>query len=732
MLMFRFWNSDHRGSDKTLQTVQVEQPMLNFAKSVQPWISNDASIPSPASRPPKRRRQSNAAISSQLASVSASRAVKRSKTCDESPPNDNLAPPRKKVALAPVTLPSPVTPATTPSGGIDVERAKEAIEEQFSLEILLKHDELRLINQELAKCQVALEQLRRCHLIPYPISTPTPEQMLNVANGSGPSLAPKSGDTLPQWAPPFGVTDGPYARHYAKWLIPDPKFDGIQPEMPSHSDSWRTRSTNEGRSTRNSFTDHSTLPAKGRPVRGTAGQKLQSLSSGYPLPKEKIGPCVLKRSDGQTVKLVCIDCNRENFSSTQGFINHCRIAHKRDFKSHEEAAVRCGHPVEAAKIPTKPPVVEEKPHGYGAPPAGLVHPFVRADGMTDSEACFSVVRRIQQSLDLYNQGKWPSVSSAISDAPTQTAIPPTSGSCFNPSTSSPHLSQLLKKRGFTGNLGALVDDAKTKIDLSQLSSPTDEESEDRETPVTSMLRTTSRPGSSQATTGIRVPARAVMAPVVTMTRPASSKGPLAHPQPYVTPVPTPTQHSATVTRPEDEEMLDVTELSPNTAVSNNAPSLVSDDGEYDDSADSDSASEVEETISAEALSDVDELDIDDDHASTRGLRHHGSPGAGGGTRVRLGKGDSKKVNFVGPITEKENTKQGRQHSMKTLTVKEGQDQSRRGMKTLTVKEGQDQSRRGMKTLTVKEGQDHSRRGIKTLSRKERDDRRRCGLKTLLK
>ena len=43
---------------------------------------------------------------------------------------------------------------------VDANRVRDAIESQFSLEILLKHDELRLINQELAKCQAALEQLR--------------------------------------------------------------------------------------------------------------------------------------------------------------------------------------------------------------------------------------------------------------------------------------------------------------------------------------------------------------------------------------------------------------------------------------------------------------------------------------------------------------------------------------------------------------------------------------------
>ncbi|KAI3318028.1 hypothetical protein HD806DRAFT_354039 [Xylariaceae sp. AK1471] len=668
MLMFRFWNSDHRGSDKTLQ---VDRPMLGFAKSVQPWISTDTtSIPSSPIRPPKRRRQSNAAIASQNATVSP--ALKRPRTSDESFSSDNVSHLEKKVALASVT--EPAAPAAV-SGAVDIERAKEAIEEQFGLEILLKHDELRLINQELAKCQVALEQLRRCHLIPYPVTAPTPEQMLNIANGSGPSLQPKPGDKLPQWAPPFGVTDGPYARHYAKWLIPDPKFDGVQLEMPVHADAWRTRSVIEGRSTRNNFTELGTSQGKGRPSRSSAGQKLQALSSGYPPPKDKSGPCVLKRSDGQTVKLVCIDCHRENFSSTQGFINHCRIAHKRDFKSHEEAAVHCGHPIEVADTPVKAGVVEEKrPTVSSAPPPfGLVHPFTRAGGMTDSEACFSVVRRIQQSLELYRQGKLSGASSATatSHKSSMTGARPKSTSGFSPSTDSPHLSRLLQSRGFGGNLGALVQDAKTKIDFDQLASPTDDESEDRESSATPIMGGIGRPVPPQTTTGMRVPARAVMAPVVGASRPSSSKGTLAHPAPYVTPVPTPTPHITMGPGSEmviDEDMLDVTELSPNTAVSNNAPSLVSDDGEYDDSADSDSASEMDVSIGADSISDVDEIDIDDDHTGARTLRHHESTVTGPGTRVRLGKGDNKHVNFVDPIKEKDKTKQGHGRGINIETI----------------------------------------------------------------
>ncbi|KAI1380925.1 hypothetical protein F4677DRAFT_204904 [Hypoxylon crocopeplum] len=640
MLMFRFWSSDSRGSDKTLQ---VEQPMLDLSKPLHPWVSSESPLTttttattSPAS--PRRRKQSNVAIAPQP--VAPSSALKRSRSDDDGDEGDRLKAPKRVALSSSVEERGASKPVLDKP---DMDRAREAIEQQFSLEILLKHDELRLINQELAKCQVALEQLRRCHLIPYPQNVPTPEQMLNIMNGSGAALQPKLGQQLPQWAPPFGVTDGPYARHYAKWLIPDPKFDGIQPSTPAQAEVSRYRTSVEGRLTRNSFTDLGASHGRGRPVRGSAGQKLQALSSGYPPPKDKNGPCVLKRSDGKTVKLVCIDCHRENFSSTQGFINHCRIAHKRDFKSHEEAAVHCGHPIEVVD-----PVGiagDEKPVNQSTPSSGLVHPFVRQNAMSDSEACFSVVRRIQESLDMYHRGELPGVYSIPGAPDGSQKAPPASKQQpnFSPSADSPHLSRLLQSRGFNGNLSDLVSEAKTKVDLDQFFSPDDELDE---------VDMGGTDASYQAPSLVRVPVRATMSPAVATTRPTSSKG---HPAlvPYATPVPTPTPRVNSTSESDmmvDDDMLDV-DLSPHTAVSNNAPSLVSDDGEYDDSeADSEVESDVNDSIGAQSISDVDEIDIDDDHSGARSIRHHrGSTGGGAGTTVRLRKDDSKHVTFVGPI-----------------------------------------------------------------------------------
>ena len=116
---------------------------------------------------------------------------------------------------------SPVN-VMAPTTETDLTVVQQAIEAQINYEILLKHNEMRLIEQELAKCQISLEQLRRCTLIPYPGSDGLSQ---DVSSGVGPALQPPSGYTVPQHPPAWGVADGPYTRHYAKWLIPDPKFD---------------------------------------------------------------------------------------------------------------------------------------------------------------------------------------------------------------------------------------------------------------------------------------------------------------------------------------------------------------------------------------------------------------------------------------------------------------------------------------------------------------------------
>ena len=565
----------------------------------------------------------------------------------------------------------------------DLDRVREGIESQLSLEILMKHNELRLINQELAKCQAAIEQLRRCHLIPYPTAQGTLESMQNISNGTGPAVA-QSGN-VPQWAPPYGVTDGPYSRHYAKWLIPDPAFDGIQVDWQRGSDLSRAGKTvPEGRATRHSFAETSSAASKSRSQRGTSGQKLQALSSGYPQAKEKAGPCILKRAnDGQMVKLVCIDCNRENFSSTQGFINHCRIAHRRDFKSHEEAAQASGQPIEVDEVGGI--VGEEK---IQSAPSGLVHPLIRS-APTDKEAYSALLSRIKASLELYDQGKLPGVTSIPTSAnstPLKTKNPKlarTPNADFVPSLTTPHLSKLMQSRGFGGDFAQMVIEAKKKIDLDEIS---DDESEDTDE-VSSVIQRSGTGVETPILPAMRVPSRAGVSPNP-FGRPGSSKGidarharqsglsgispRLSHATPVIN---TATaghrsmgstrlvhiEHHVHAHEHQDEVDVDmlhgpsINDLSPNTITSNNAPSLVSDDGEYDEGDDAESASSEEEAED----SDVAEIDIEDDGVEKvvpRTILRNRSGSGGDGMRLRK---EEKQVTFVSPVKEVKESRRAR-------------------------------------------------------------------------
>lgn len=626
--MFGFFKSDPRGSE---QTVATPEHIANKAKT----STTDRDLATGAVRGSASKR-SRDCLDGPDGLLDSAASAKRARLESDFSSDDSSS-----------TGDSDTSLSSRPAGNLD--DARDAIQHQFGLEVLLKHNELRLINQELAKCQVALEQLRRCHLIPYPQSCPTPDQMLDISSGKGPALAAQPGEAVPRWAPPFGVVDGPYARHYSKWLIPDPSFDGVQPEWQFTAEYTRARvSVTEGRTTRNSFTEPA-VTAKGRPVRGGAGQKLQVLSNGYPQAKDKAGPCILKRADGQTVKLVCLDCNRENFSSTQGFINHCRIAHKRDFKSHEEAAVQSGQPIDVADSGT-PPGEDKAP--VPTPNSTLVHPFARRD-MTEQQAYAALRSRIDESLKLYHAGKLPGVDRIPSVRGAQQASGGAGKSKFNPASETPHLSRLMESRNFGGSLGELVADATTKVSLEDITP--DEDSDEAESPPYTFGGSDNAPPARTPVT-MRVPARSGKSPAPNAApgRPVSSKG--RHPEmPLISPTPgvvMPKHAPNAVLSDVDVDMEDVN-LSPNTLISNNAPSLVSDDGEYDDSDEGSSVSGASDNLDDASMSDVAEITLDDEH-EPRALRR----GSGGvASAVKLRKDDAKHVTFMNPV--KNNTKQRR-------------------------------------------------------------------------
>ena len=354
----------------------------------------------------------------------------------------------------------------------NVDRMRSVIDAQLNLEILLKHNELRLIEQELAKCQVALEQLRRCELIPYP---GLEEASIDVAGGVGPALETPAGFTSPRLPAPWGVVDGPYARHYADWLIKDPLFD---PTVAQPTPAEWTASNYFSRSTRKSG-DTVFSPLTGmRPARSSAGSKGQMLPHDPSRPYRD--PLVIKRQqDGKWVKLYCTKCKpeRSDFNNVQGFLNHCRISHKDGYESHEAAAIACGRPVEVNESfmmdPPPPPrnrssLANMEQTGNKTPIVSTPVPapvFQSASGSAhylnkipapkhDPAALRQNI--VPRKFDPHAQEQ--SISTPEGPPPTSTA--------FTPSPQTPNLSALLQKRGITGDLAQAVTAAKRKADLS--------------------------------------------------------------------------------------------------------------------------------------------------------------------------------------------------------------------------------------------------------------------------
>ena len=364
-------------------------------------------------------------------------------------------------------------PATEPVDMNDpsnLDQLRSVIDAQLNLEILLKHNELRLIEQELAKCQVALEQLRRCELIPYP---GIDSLSADVANGVGPALEVSHEFASPRQPAPWGVVDGPYARHYAQWLIQDPLFD---PSVTQPTPTDWSNTPYFARATRGSGASLVSPIPNARSVRSSASSKGQLLPHDPSRPYRD--PLVIKRQqDGKWVKLYCTKCKpeRSDFNNVQGFLNHCRISHKDGYESHEAAAIACGRPVEVNEAlmmdPPPPPrhrstlatveaPVSKTPivttPGGPVPIQTSVHalnkpPFTKQDATSLRQAI--IPRKFEPTA-------------AIQPDSTPTGTGSTLDPVFVPSPQTPHLSKLLQRSGISGDLDATVTLAKRKADLS--------------------------------------------------------------------------------------------------------------------------------------------------------------------------------------------------------------------------------------------------------------------------
>lgn len=492
---------------------------------------------------------------------------------------------------------SDMAPALTP--------LQQVIENEFNMQILMKHNELRLIEQELAKCQIALEQLRRCELRPYP-GTESPS--LDVSQGTGPAIAPRPGHSVPSHPAPYGVADGPYSKHYSQWLLRDPLFDSVSPEALALAEAHLHAA---GRSTRSS---NSSIPAPRKSASKSLGTSTRSADPLHSLPnysaappKDKSQPLVLARSsDGQLVKLICNNCQRGNFSSIQGFLNHCRIAHKVDYKSHDAAALDCGRlldaeekasmPAEAVKAHASKPSTGRASASTASMPAkaqsGLVHPL-NSGSLPAAE---------HRPIAKANAKPVPSLSTPV---PSAFRSAP-----FKASSETPILSSFWKKHNMGGDLAHAVALAKEKVDLNA----------DADMMSPDIISDPNSPATPVGP-GARMPAGNNYFPQAQSRKGFGSATQRPRPAP-IAPAPSRDYHMRSqLSSPQD---LTSATLSPNTA---DVPGMISDHEDDDHSVSEEDTPQVEMPDAHRPIptvvrncSDEMEIDIEDEHVDVMGQR----------------------------------------------------------------------------------------------------------------
>ncbi|ODV79589.1 uncharacterized protein CANTADRAFT_77925, partial [Suhomyces tanzawaensis NRRL Y-17324] len=202
---------------------------------------------------------------------------------------------------------------------IPLKQLKEIITNQIDLEIRLKHQELKLTESEIGKIESQMLVLRKFFDIPndLKISSEPNEFTLKYFDVLNKSLAVRFNDLQRQQLVGFG----------------DPHYSGFNDNVGySHDGSGAPFQQGGGYRTRSTT---SSLRPSYSSVSGPSGQSVNKLNH------QNLG-CLYRRTDGIIVKLTCPDCQRSNFSSAQGFLNHSRIAHAKEYTSQDAAALKCG------------------------------------------------------------------------------------------------------------------------------------------------------------------------------------------------------------------------------------------------------------------------------------------------------------------------------------------------------------------------------------------------------
>jgi ADA HAT complex component 1 len=166
------------------------------------------------------------------------------------------------------------------------EEIRQKLVDEVDLEILLKHREYHLVQNEIHKVMAQLETMEKLHDDPkYSVYLQSLIDMKRQVQLEAEQQ--KRQQTIQQQEPTYNL------RRSSK-----------EHEPPVHRTSYGGI----------------------RPVVDANGNKI----------------CVHKRSDGVIVRVDCPKCGRTDFGSAQGFLNHARLAHAIEYKSQDHAALCCG------------------------------------------------------------------------------------------------------------------------------------------------------------------------------------------------------------------------------------------------------------------------------------------------------------------------------------------------------------------------------------------------------
>jgi hypothetical protein len=210
------------------------------------------------------------------------------------------------------------------------DRLRAVVQQEFDLEIALKRQEARAIDEEIAKIENMLYHIK----LHYE----------NSANGG----VVDNAESTPSPQAGFVEAGMPeFAEFYAQFLI-DPNRKPPPPPPPPQPEHMQMRKRNysftnnlshgAGYSSKHlrsqSFNNSAEPPYR---LRTRPEPSAAAVAAASTAPK-----CLIRRADNVLVKLVCPRCSRDNFGSPQGFINHCRISHGLELTTHDAAALECG------------------------------------------------------------------------------------------------------------------------------------------------------------------------------------------------------------------------------------------------------------------------------------------------------------------------------------------------------------------------------------------------------